>query len=90
MPAFFLFKFILLVLNVVSGGQNIKTGLGCSTETMKTDTGGSAALLGTAKVLGQIKPPGAAFLYYVFICSFIFIFFSNFRTGSFMLHLAKT
>ncbi|PPD79234.1 hypothetical protein GOBAR_DD23850 [Gossypium barbadense] len=32
-----------------SGGQNIKTGLGCSTETMKTDTGGSAALLGTAK-----------------------------------------
>ncbi|GFS31450.1 cytosol aminopeptidase family protein [Actinidia rufa] len=41
-----------------SGGYNIKTGLGCLIELMKFDMGGSAAVLGAAKALGQIKPAG--------------------------------
>nr|CAB3451345.1 unnamed protein product [Digitaria exilis] len=41
-----------------SGGYNIKTGPGCSIELMKFDMGGSAAVFGAAKALGQIKPPG--------------------------------
>ncbi|KAK6236924.1 Peptidase M17 [Theobroma cacao] len=45
-----------------SGGYNIKTGVGCSIELMKTDMGGSAAVLGAAKALGQIKPPGVHFI----------------------------
>lgn len=45
-------------LYVISGGYNIKTGPGCSIEMMKTDMGGSAAVLGAAKAIGQIKPPG--------------------------------
>ncbi|CAL5328221.1 unnamed protein product [Camellia sinensis] len=44
-----------------SGGYNIKTGPGCSIEFMKFDMGGSAAVLGTAKALGQIKPAGVEF-----------------------------
>lgn len=43
---------------VTSGGYNLKTGPGCSIETMKADMGGSAAALGAAKAIGQIKPPG--------------------------------
>lgn len=43
---------------VHSGGYNIKTGPGCSIELMKFDMGGSAAVLGAAKAIGQIKPPG--------------------------------
>lgn len=42
----------------LSGGYNIKTGPGCSIEIMKTDMGGSAAVLGAAKAIGQIKPLG--------------------------------
>lgn len=42
----------------LSGGYNIKTGPGCSIELMKFDMGGSAAVLGAAKALGQIKPAG--------------------------------
>ncbi|KAF6162488.1 hypothetical protein GIB67_026326 [Kingdonia uniflora] len=41
-----------------SGGYNIKTGPGCSIELMKFDMGGSAAVLGAAKAIGQIKPLG--------------------------------
>lgn len=41
-----------------SGGYNLKTGPGCSIELMKVDMGGSAAALGAAKAIGQIKPPG--------------------------------
>ncbi|CAI0394542.1 unnamed protein product [Linum tenue] len=41
-----------------SGGYNIKTGAGCSIELMKFDMGGSAAVLGAAKAIGQVKPPG--------------------------------
>lgn len=49
-----------------SGGYNIKTGPGCSIEQMKCDMGGSAAVFGAAKAVGQIKPPGvevSLFLY---------------------------
>lgn len=42
----------------LSGGYNIKTGPGCSIELMKFDMGGSAAVFGAAKAIGQIKPPG--------------------------------
>ncbi|XP_052199222.1 leucine aminopeptidase 2, chloroplastic-like isoform X2 [Diospyros lotus] len=41
-----------------SGGYNIKTGPVCSIELMKFDMGGSAAVLGAAKAIGQIKPEG--------------------------------
>ncbi|XP_062219120.1 leucine aminopeptidase 2, chloroplastic-like [Phragmites australis] len=41
-----------------SGGYNLKTGPVASIELMKWDMGGSAAVLGAAKALGQIKPPG--------------------------------
>ncbi|GJM85061.1 hypothetical protein PR202_ga01478 [Eleusine coracana subsp. coracana] len=43
---------------VLSGGYNIKTGPIARIELMKWDMGGSAAALGAAKALGQIKPPG--------------------------------
>ncbi|KAE8682683.1 Leucine aminopeptidase 2 [Hibiscus syriacus] len=36
-----------------NGGYNIKTGPGCLIEMMKTDMGGSAAVLGAAKALGK-------------------------------------
>ncbi|OVA16550.1 Peptidase M17 [Macleaya cordata] len=45
-----------------SGGYNIKTGPGCSIELMKFDMGGSAAVLGAAKALGEIRPPGVHFI----------------------------
>ncbi|KAH9608081.1 hypothetical protein KSS87_016522 [Heliosperma pusillum] len=45
-----------------SGGYNIKTGPGCSIELMKFDMGGSAAVLGAAKAIGQIKPAGVHFI----------------------------
>ncbi|MBD2136259.1 leucyl aminopeptidase [Anabaena sp. FACHB-1237] len=38
-----------------SGGLNIK-GVGSGIETMKMDMGGAAAILGTAKAIGQLKP----------------------------------
>jgi len=46
------------VFYVFSGGYNIKTGPGCFIELMKFDMGGSAAVLGAAKAIGQVKPPG--------------------------------
>lgn len=66
-----------------SGGYNIKTGPGCSIELMKFDMGGSAAVLGAAKALGQIKPPGVEvrnfvfihFLFLVRIPSILFVYF---------------
>ncbi|XWS70408.1 hypothetical protein CRYUN_Cryun03dG0045600 [Craigia yunnanensis] len=51
-----------------SGGYNIKTGPGCSIEIMKIDMGGSAAVLGAAKALGQIKPPGVEVHFIVASC----------------------
>ncbi|KAI3711743.1 hypothetical protein L1987_70286 [Smallanthus sonchifolius] len=50
-----------------SGGYNIKTNPG-SMELMKFDMGGSAAVLGTAKALGQIKPPGVEIHFIVAAC----------------------
>ncbi|KAL5698949.1 Leucyl aminopeptidase yscIV [Ranunculus cassubicifolius] len=51
-----------------SGGYNIKTGPGCSIELMKFDMGGSAAVLGAAKALGQIKPSGVEVHFIVAAC----------------------
>ncbi|KAL4571365.1 hypothetical protein LXL04_018123 [Taraxacum kok-saghyz] len=51
-----------------SGGYNIKTGVGCLIELMKFDMGGSAAVLGAAKALGQIKPPGVEVHFIVAAC----------------------
>eukprot|EP00262_Sarcandra_glabra_P018269 TRINITY_DN6491_c0_g2_i1.p1 TRINITY_DN6491_c0_g2~~TRINITY_DN6491_c0_g2_i1.p1 ORF type:complete len:572 (-),score=114.25 TRINITY_DN6491_c0_g2_i1:32-1747(-) len=51
-----------------SGGYNIKTGPGCSIELMKYDMGGSAAALGAARVIGQIKPPGVEVHFIVAAC----------------------
>ncbi|KAI3803086.1 hypothetical protein L1987_31234 [Smallanthus sonchifolius] len=51
-----------------SGGYNIKTGPGCSIEMMKCDMGGSAAVLGAAKSLGQIKPSGVEVHFIVAAC----------------------
>ncbi|KAL4284989.1 hypothetical protein GQ457_16G000870 [Hibiscus cannabinus] len=51
-----------------SGGYNIKTGPGCSIDVMKIDMGGSAAVLGAAKALGQIKPPGVEVHFIVASC----------------------
>ncbi|KAA3477614.1 leucine aminopeptidase 1-like [Gossypium australe] len=61
-------RFLILVLNVLSGGYNIKTGPGCSIDVMKIDMGGSAAVLGAAKALGQIKPPGVEVHFIVASC----------------------
>ncbi|KAL4334914.1 hypothetical protein GQ457_07G044290 [Hibiscus cannabinus] len=49
-----------------SGGYNIKTG--SSIEIMKIDMGGSAAVLGAAKALGQIKPSGVEVHFIVASC----------------------
>ncbi|XP_021762174.1 leucine aminopeptidase 1-like [Chenopodium quinoa] len=51
-----------------SGGYNIKTGPGCSIELMKFDMGGSAAVLGAAKAIGQIKPAGVEVHFIVAAC----------------------
>ncbi|KAL8170891.1 hypothetical protein V2J09_022695 [Rumex salicifolius] len=51
-----------------SGGYNIKTGAGCLIELMKFDMGGSAAVLGAAKAIGQIKPPGVEVHFIVAAC----------------------
>lgn len=51
-----------------SGGYNIKTGVGCSIELMKYDMGGSAAVFGAAKAIGQIKPPGVEVHFIVAAC----------------------
>ncbi|PWA78476.1 peptidase M17, leucine aminopeptidase/peptidase B [Artemisia annua] len=51
-----------------SGGYNIKTGPGCLIELMKFDMGGSAAVFGAAKALGQIKPAGVEVHFIVAAC----------------------
>jgi leucyl aminopeptidase len=45
-----------------SGGYNIKAVPVARIELMKWDMGGSAAVFGAAKALGQIKPPGVEVL----------------------------
>ncbi|XP_023545261.1 leucine aminopeptidase 1-like [Cucurbita pepo subsp. pepo] len=51
-----------------SGGYNIKTGPGCSIDIMKIDMGGSAAVLGAAKAIGQIKPLGVEVHFVIAAC----------------------
>ncbi|KAH9315152.1 hypothetical protein KI387_023779, partial [Taxus chinensis] len=51
-----------------SGGYNLKTGPGCSIELMKFDMGGSAAALGAAKAISQIKPLGVEVHFIVAAC----------------------
>ncbi|KAJ6914326.1 leucine aminopeptidase 1-like [Populus alba x Populus x berolinensis] len=51
-----------------SGGYNIKTGPGCFIELMKFDMGGSAAVLGAAKAIGQVKPSGVEVHFIVAAC----------------------
>ncbi|CAN1811893.1 Leucine aminopeptidase 2, chloroplastic [Linum perenne] len=51
-----------------SGGYNIKTGANSSIELMKFDMGGSAAVLGAAKAIGQVKPPGVEVHFIVAAC----------------------
>lgn len=51
-----------------SGGYNIKAGTGSSIELMKFDMGGSAATLGAAKAIGQIKPSGVEVHFIVAAC----------------------
>ncbi|CAN0912179.1 Leucine aminopeptidase 2, chloroplastic [Linum grandiflorum] len=51
-----------------SGGYNIKTGSKSSIELMKFDMGGSAAVLGAAKAIGQVKPPGVEVHFIVAAC----------------------
>lgn len=51
-----------------SGGYNIKAGAGSSIELMKFDMGGSAATLGAAKAIGQIKPSGVEVHFVVAAC----------------------
>ena len=60
-----------LTFYVISGGYNIKTGPGCSIEQMKFDMGGSAAVLGAAKAIAQIKPPGVEVSPYLFHVSIL-------------------
>ncbi|CAH8274763.1 unnamed protein product [Arabidopsis lyrata] len=51
-----------------SGGYNIKIGPDMIIELMKIDVGGSAAVLGVAKAIGQIKPPGVEVHFIVAAC----------------------
>ncbi|KAL7137909.1 hypothetical protein ABFS83_10G126600 [Erythranthe nasuta] len=51
-----------------SGGYNIKAGPGSMIELMKFDMGGSAAVLGAAKALAQIKPSGVEVHFIVAAC----------------------
>lgn len=51
-----------------SGGYNLKTGPGCMIELMKFDMGGAAAVLGAAKAIAAIKPPGVEVNFIVAAC----------------------
>ncbi|WVZ99575.1 hypothetical protein U9M48_044846 [Paspalum notatum var. saurae] len=51
-----------------SGGYNIKAVPIASIELMKWDMGGSAAVFGAAKALGQIKPPGVEVHFIAAVC----------------------
>jgi len=49
--------FIGKAITFDSGGYNLKAGAGSMIELMKFDMGGCAAVLGAAKVIGELKPP---------------------------------
>ena len=51
-----------------SGGYNLKVGAGSQIDMMKYDMGGSAAVLGTAKAIGAIKPKGLEIHFIIASC----------------------
>lgn len=51
-----------------SGGYNIKAGAGSMIELMKFDMGGAAAVLGAAKSLAQLEPPGCSVHFVIASC----------------------
>lgn len=51
-----------------SGGYNIKAGPGSMIELMKFDCGGSAAVLGAAKAIAQLRPQGCTVHFIVAAC----------------------
>ncbi len=51
-----------------SGGYNLKVGAGSQIDMMKYDMGGSAAVLGTAKAIGAIKPRGLEIHFIIASC----------------------
>jgi leucyl aminopeptidase len=51
-----------------SGGLNIKAGAGSGIEMMKTDMGGAAAALGTAKAIAQLRPANLEVHFIVAAC----------------------
>ncbi len=51
-----------------SGGYNLKVGAGSQIDMMKYDMGGSAAVLGTAKAIGAIKPQGLEIHFIIASC----------------------
>mmetsp|Transcript_24929 Transcript_24929/g.41072 ORF Transcript_24929/g.41072 Transcript_24929/m.41072 type:complete len:616 (-) Transcript_24929:405-2252(-) len=51
-----------------SGGLNLKAGAGSMIEMMKIDMAGAAAALGTAKAIGQLKPPGVEVHFVIAAC----------------------
>ena len=51
-----------------SGGYNLKVGAGSQIDMMKYDMGGSAAVLGTAKAIGAIKPEGLEIHFIIASC----------------------
>lgn len=51
-----------------SGGLNLKTGAGSSIELMKMDMAGAAAVLGCAKVIGELRPQGVEVHFLIAAC----------------------
>jgi leucyl aminopeptidase len=51
-----------------SGGYNLKAGPGSMIEMMKFDMGGSAAVLGAAKIVAHMKPEGVEAHFIIAAC----------------------
>merc|ERR1712087_162011 len=51
-----------------SGGYNIKAGAGSMIEKMKFDMGGAGAVLGTARVVAELAPPGVEVNFIIAAC----------------------
>jgi leucyl aminopeptidase len=65
-----------------SGGYNLKAGAGSMIEMMKFDMGGCAAVLGSAKAVGQLKPKVFyhSFYFYLNFVLFVTYLIQCFRT----------
>jgi leucyl aminopeptidase len=46
-----------------SGGYNIKAGAASAIELMKFDMGGAGAVLGAARIIAALQPPGVEVLH---------------------------